>query len=369
MAAEPPASRGTRTVAFVVPGSLDTPTGGYAYDRRVIAELEARGWRVDVLRLEDGFPFPGPEALADAARQLAALPQGALALCDGLAFGAMPTVARTHRDRLTLVALVHHPLALETGLDPATAAALTASEREALAVTRGVVVTSPATARLLAGYGVAADRITVALPGTEQPRPAAGTRTADQQAPVHLLSVASLVPRKGHALLLDALHRLRDLPWQLTCVGSLDLDPPTARAIRAAAHERGLDARIAFVGAVPGADLARFYDAADVFVMPTLYEGYGLAVAEAVARGLPVIGSRTGGIPDLVDEHSGVIVPPGALDPLTTALDRVIRDDAWRLHLAAGAWARAAALPTWPGTAAAVERALLAAQTNGDLQR
>jgi len=189
------------------------------------------------------------------------------------------------------------------------------------------------------------------------------------QAPVQLLSVASLVPRKGHALLLDALHRLRDLPWQLTCVGSLDLDPPTAQAIRAAAHERGLDARISFVGAVPSADLARFYDAADVFVMPTLYEGYGLAVAEAVARGLPVIATRTGGIPDLVDEHSGVIVPPGAVDPLTTALDRVIRDDAWRSRLAAGAWARAATLPTWPETGAAVERALLAAETRGKLQR
>ena len=367
--AQPPASRGTRTVAFVVPGSLDTPTGGYAYDRRVIAELETRGWRVDVLRLENGFPFPGDEALADAARQFAALPEGALALCDGLAFGAMPAVARAHGDRLALVALVHHPLALETGLDRATAAALTASEREALAVARGVVVTSPATARLLAGYGVTAERITVAVPGTERPRPAAGTRSADQQAPVHLLSVASLVPRKGHALLLDALHRLRGLKWQLTCVGSLELDPTTAHAIRATARERGLDARITFVGAVPSDDLHRFYDAADVFVMPTLYEGYGLAVAEAVARGLPVIGSRTGGIPDLLDEHSGVLVPPGDADALATALDRVIRDDTWRVHLAAGAWARAATLPTWPETAAAVEGALLRAQTDGELQR
>ena len=103
--------------------------------------------------------------------------------------------------------------------------------------------------------------------------------------------------------------------------------------------------------------------------MPTLYEGYGLAVAEAVARGLPVIATRTGGIPDSVDERSGVIVPPGALDPLTTALDRAIRDDAWRGRLAAGAWARAATLPTWPETAVAVERALLAAETRGELQR
>lgn len=369
MAHEPPASRGARRVALVVPGSLDTPTGGYAYDRRLVAELEAREWQVDVLRLADGFPFPGGGALVDASRQLAALPDGTLALCDGLAFGAMPAAARAHRDRLALVALVHHPLALETGLDPATAAALAASEREALACARGVVVTSPATARLLADYGVAADRITVAVPGTERAVPAAGGRSTDATRPVHLLAVASLVPRKGHALLLDALTHLRNLPWRLTCVGSLDLDPATAEAIRALARERGLDDRITFVGAVPGSDLGRFYDAADVFVMPTFYEGYGMAVAGAVAYGLPVVASRTGGIPDLVDDRSGVLVPPGALEPLTTALDRVIRDDAWRTTLAAGAGARAATLPTWQDTAAAVERALLASVRHGELQR
>jgi glycosyltransferase involved in cell wall biosynthesis len=368
-APESPAAPSARRVALVVPGSLDTPTGGYAYDRRLAAELAARGWTVDVVRLDDGFPFPSAAALEHAGQSLAALPDGALALCDGLAFGAMPAVARAHRDRLTLVALVHHPLALETGLDEATAARLAASERDALANARAVVVTSPNTARLLGGYGVAAVRITVALPGTERTVPAAGTRSADATQPVHLLAVASLVPRKGHTLLLDALTRLRDLPWRLTCVGSLDLDPATAQTIRATARERGLDGRITFVGAVPSVELARFYDAADVFVMPTFYEGYGMAVAEAVAHGLPVVGTRTGGIPDLVDERSGILLPPGALDPLTTALDRVIRDDAWRASLAAGAATRAATLPTWPDTAAAVERALFASIRHGELQR
>jgi glycosyltransferase involved in cell wall biosynthesis len=365
MAHEPPVPHGPRRVSLVVPGSLDTPTGGFAYDLRLVAELAARGWSVDVLDLGDGFPFPTPETLARADRLLGALPPGASALCDGLAFGAMPAVAHAQRDRLTLLALVHHPLALETGLDPAAAAALADSERAALTAARGVIVTSPATARLLGDYGVAAARITVAEPGTDRRRPAPARHTS----PVQLLAVASLVPRKGHALLLDALTRLRDLPWRLTCVGSLDLDPATARAVRAIAHDRGLDERITFVGAVPAGDLARFYGAADVFVMPTFYEGYGMAVAEAVAHGLPVVGSRTGGIPDLVDDRSGVLVPPGALDPLTTALDRVIRDDAWRAALATGAAARAATLPTWAETAAAVERAILTAHRHGELQR
>jgi glycosyltransferase involved in cell wall biosynthesis len=368
MAHEPLVAHGTRRVTLVVPGSLDTPTGGYAYDRRVIAELAVRGWAVDVLDLGDGFPFPAAETLVRAARLLAALPAGATALCDGLAFGAMPAVAHGHRDRLTLVALVHHPLALETGLDPAAAATLADSERTALHAARAVVVTSRATARLLGDYGVPADRITVAPPGTDRPS-AAPARNRGPGGPVQLLAVASLVPRKGHGLLLDALTRLRDLPWRLTCVGSLDLDPATAQAIRDLAHARGLDARITFVGAVPSSDLARFYEAADVFVMPTWYEGYGMAVAEAIAHGLPVVASRTGGIPDLVDDRSGVLLPPGALDPLTTALERVIREDTWRASLAAGAAMRAVTLPTWPETAAAVEQALLAAHHHGKLQR
>ena len=106
-----------------------------------------------------------------------------------------------------------------------------------------------------------------------------------------------------------------------------------------------------FAGAVQGADLDVHYDRADVFVLPTFYEGYGMAVAEAVARGLPVVCSRTGALPDLVDARSGVLVPPGDVDALAEALAAVIGDDALRARLAAGAVARAATLPTWPDTA------------------
>jgi glycosyltransferase involved in cell wall biosynthesis len=358
----------SRTLALLVPGSLDTPTGGYAYDKRMVQELRARGWRVEVLVVEGGFPFPTADALALADRALAALPGGALVLCDGLAFGAMPDAAARHAERLRLVALVHHPLALETGLAPDVARALADSERRALAATRGVVVTSRATVARVAEYGVAEARITPVEPGIDPAAPAAGTRRRDATAPVELLCVASVVPRKAHDVLLTALARLRDLPWHLTCVGSLDMDPDTAGHVQARAAAPDLAGRVTFTGSAVGAELERAYHRADVFVLPSHYEGYGLAVAEAVARGLPVVCSDTGAGAELVGPDSGAVVPPGDLEGLTAALARIIGDDAHRAGLAARAAARAATLRTWPEAAVVLEAALLRAR-DGDLQR
>jgi len=352
-------SDGARRVSFVVPGALDTPTGGYAYDRHVIDGLRDRGWHVKVHELDGGYPFPDAGAVARADALLASLAEGTLVVCDGLAFGALPEAAARQAARLRLVALVHHPLALETGLDPAAAAALRASERSALQAARAVIVTSRATAATMKDFGVPTGVVTVVEPGTASAPPARGSRLAMPGADVHVLCVASLVPRKGHLLLIEALHAVRTLHWRLTCVGSLTLHPETAAGICALAAARGLGARIRFTGAAHGDALAAAYDAADVFVLPSWYEGYGMAVAEAVARGLPVVATRTGAAGDLVDQRSGILVEPGDLDALTAALDRVIGDDACRTSLAAGAAARAAALPAWPQAAARFEAALL----------
>ncbi len=181
-------------VAFAVPGDLATPTGGYGYDRRVIAELQALGWRVDVLSLGDGFPRPSAEQRAIALSRLESLPEGAPVMIDGLALGALPDEAETIARRAPLVALVHHPLALETGLSPADAGKFFKSERTALASARAVIVTSPSTAeRLSEDYDVSPEIITVAPPGTDRGEPAKGSSDGT----LHLLSVGAVVPRKG----------------------------------------------------------------------------------------------------------------------------------------------------------------------------
>ena len=139
-----------RRVAFAVPGDLATQTGGYAYDRRMIRELEVLGWSVDVVNLGGGFPYPSAEEREDARTRLAGVSVGYPIIVDGLSFGVLPDVAAELSRDHALIALVHHPLALESGLSAAQAEAFRASERAALARARHVIVTSAATARLLA---------------------------------------------------------------------------------------------------------------------------------------------------------------------------------------------------------------------------
>ncbi|HRD67963.1 MAG TPA: glycosyltransferase, partial [Candidatus Competibacter sp.] len=186
---------------FLIPGDPDTRTGGYLYDRRIMAGLATRGWQIELHRLDASFPEPTPAALQETAEALAVLPDQTLVVVDGLALGAMPGAVAPHRERLRLVGLVHHPLALETGLDETRQRALHASEREALRSVRHVIVTSPSTARALAGYDVPPERCAVVLPGTD-PAPLATGSGGGEPA---LFCAASLTPRKGHAVLFRAL--------------------------------------------------------------------------------------------------------------------------------------------------------------------
>ena len=332
-----------RSLAFMIPGDLESLTGGYGYDRRVIPGLRTLGWKVDVQALDGSFPNPTRFAREDVRRRFAAVADAGVVLVDGLAFGALAGEAERERDRLRLVALVHHPLAEETGIDRPTAALLEASEKRALAATRLVIVTSRPTAISLSRYGVDPGRIAVVEPGTD---PATLARGSDG-GPVHLLCVASLIPRKGHEVLVEALARLRHLSWRLTCVGSVDRDTDTASRVRAMLAQYELADRVTFTGDLHQPELNGEYDSADVFVLPTFHEGYGMVVSEAIARGLPVISCPTGAIAELVTPDAGVLVPPGDVSQLANALADLIEHRETRRRLAAGARQVRNRLPTW----------------------
>jgi glycosyltransferase involved in cell wall biosynthesis len=345
-------------LVFAVPGALDTPTGGYAYDRRMIAELTRLGWDVAVLDLGNEFPRPTPPARAAARAKLAAVLPATPIVLDGLAFGVLPDVAaalaRTHR----LIALVHHPLALESGLDPEDACALQVSERAALADARHTITTSQAVARVLtADYAVPPQRLTIAPPGTDKAAPARGTSDGT----IALLAVGAVVPRKGYDVLIAALAELDDLPWRLTIAGDRTRDPATAdRLVRDIADRRLAD-RVIVAGAVSDERLEALYVGADLFVLPSRYEGYGMGFAEAIAHGLPVIGTTAGAIPETVPAGAGLLVPPDDAPALAAALRRLIADAGERGRLAAAARAAAAQLPTWAESAALFSRAIEAA--------
>jgi glycosyltransferase involved in cell wall biosynthesis len=354
-----------RHAAFVVPGDLNSLTGGYGYDREILAGLRAAGWSIDVVQLDAGYPWPSLDARRDAARKIDAIADGTTVVVDGLAFGAMPELARRHAARLRWMALVHHPLALESGLDAYQSQQLFDSERTALAAAQLVVTTSAATARALADYGVTDDRIRVVPPGTMRAAPVITSvdTLVCAGAGLSLLCVATLTPRKGHALLFEALAALQDRDWTLHCVGSTMPDPGTTAALRAQLAHHGLASRVHLHGEFPAPALQALYARADVFVLASYHEGYGMALAEALAHGLPIVSTTAGAIPDTVPAAAGVLVPPGDTMALRAALAKVLDDRAYRGRLAAGARAASACLPRWSDAVVQFAAALDALQS------
>ncbi len=347
-----------RRVAFGIPGDLATPTGGYAYDRRIIAELAARDWRADVVDLGEGFPFPDAATREAAQAKLAGVPSDMPVVVDGLALGALPETAARLAERHRLIALIHHPLALETGLAADEAAALRRSETRALGFARRVIVTSAFTARLLvADYAVGPDRVAIIRPGVDRPP----LRRAVEERRLALLAVGAVVARKGYDILLGALATLRDMPWRLTVVGDLTRDAAAVARLMADIVRFDLAGRIAVAGAVSPERLAVLYASADIFALASRFEGYGMAFAEAIAHGVPVVGTTAGAISETVPPAAGLLVAPGDSRAFAAALRRLIERPDERRRLAEGASAAAAMLPTWTQAAVLFEQALEAA--------
>lgn len=339
------------SLRFLIPGDWTQPTGGYTYDRRIVMALRDNGCSVEVHSLSGHWPFPSDADLAAAAQLVSYWPDDSLVVADGLAFGALEPVVAPHASRLRWVALVHHPLHLETGLTESQRQCLVASETAALRHAKRVVVTSHATASDVAAMGVPPDRIGVVEPGTD-PAPAhvrpAGSSAytdTDDRRPVRLLCVATLTPRKGHQLLLAALEGLRHLPWELHNVGSAERDPATARQLHAQAGS--MADRVFWHGEVDAPTLQAHYAAADVFVLASLHEGFGMVVTEALAHGLPVVASDAGALAQTLPPGVGLSVPAGSVPALQAALERVLVDHRLRDQLASASRSRAQGLPTW----------------------
>ncbi len=344
--------------AFVIPGDITLPTGGYAYDRAVLALLGQQGVDAVHVALPASYPSPTPGDLAATLQALADLPAATVLLIDGLAFGAMPddVVAAI---RQPIVALCHHPLALEAGLGPERQAELRALETSALARARHTVVTSTMTKQILAAdFGVPPDRITVAEPGTDRAPRAIGTQNG---LPLQLLAVGSLVPRKGYDVLIRALAPLTSLDWRLTIVGATDRSPETVRAVEQLLAATDLAGRVRITGPVRASALAAHYHGADLFVMPSLFEGYGMVLAEAMARGLPIVCTTGGAAAETAPDDTALKVPPGDVERLRAAIRNALSDPSLRRRMSDAAWAAGQRLPQWNDTARIVAGVLRSA--------
>lgn len=342
-----------RDVAFLIPGDLELPTGGYAYDRAVLRLLPGFGLRPIQVALPGSFPNPSEEDLEDCAAIVRSLPKDCLLLIDGLAYGAMPEALIRRFDR-PIIALCHHPLALENGISATRAEELYACERSALALARHVIVTSPMTGKILNGdFGVPEDKITVARPGATRK----GRATGSGSALLDVLAVGSVVPRKGYHVLIDALSRIKARNWRLSIVGAVRA-PDCAAALEAQIVAAGLQEKVRLLGAVNEKALDSLYEHADLFVMSSLFEGYGMVLAEAMARGLPIVTTTGGAASDTVPEGAGLKVPPGDAEALAGALEQALADPALRRTLGDAAFAAGENLKGWEDTAAIIAQAL-----------
>jgi len=362
-------------VHVVLPGDVDdprSPSGGNTYGRRVARELDALGWTVAKHRVAGSWPRPSAAEEAGLVRLLASVPDGETVLLDGLVACGVPEAVVPQSGRVRLVVIVHLPLAAEAGLPADVAAELDARERATLQAVDAIVVTSAAAARQLASpvfvaeSGSATPRqldgtppVFVAEPGTDPAPRATGTDGASA-----LVCVAAVTPVKGHDVLVDALASVADLPWTCVCAGPLDRAPGHVAEVRRRIERAGLTDRVRLVGPLDPAARDAAYAAADLAVAPSRTETYGMAVAEALARGLPLVATTGGALPDTVGHapdgtRPGLLVPPDDPAALAAALRRWFDEPALRAQLRAAATARVATLPTWTATAEAIAAALV----------
>jgi glycosyltransferase involved in cell wall biosynthesis len=343
------------TLALLVPGSLAQLTGGYLFARRVVEGLRALGRPVTVVELEGRFPDADDAACAAASAALRRLPAGSIAVIDGLALPGFAECLPREARRLRLIGFIHHPLSHETGLDAGTAQRYAAIEARLWPLLHGAICPSAHTARALIDAGLTANRVAVAIPGTDKP-PAIPDRP--HRDALHLLTVGTVTPRKGHLLLVEALAGLRELDWHLTCIGSLERDRTAAEALRRAIAAKGLGKRITLAEECAQSRVNAAYRDADVFILASYEEGFGMVCAEALAHGLPLVTTTAGAITEIVPASAALLVPPGDAIALRDALQRMMSDATLRARLASGAALTARGLPAWPAAVRAWSAAL-----------
>ena len=335
-------------IRFIIPGDINTPSGGYRYDRTILEEWRALNVAFDLVSLSGSYPNPSDDDKALTFSVIDECDDADITVIDGLAGGCFPKLIEELSKSAPCVSLLHHPLSLENGISQEDADFLEETERKGLNFTKAVITTSPATSKTVAElFAIDDAAIHTVEPGVSRATPI-DFRT---EPPLSILSVGSITQRKGHDVLIKAVAQFADKPWQLTIIGPQHFDPAHFSELTALSQELGVSDRITFLDSLSDEALSREYAKADIFALASRYEGYGMAYAEAIVRGIPVVGTTAGAIPDTVPLEAGILTAADDVEAFSNALSSLLNDTPLRQKKHLGALAVEPNFPTWSGSA------------------
>ncbi|MEP3631082.1 MAG: glycosyltransferase family 4 protein [Hyphomicrobiales bacterium] len=335
-------------IRFIIPGDINTPSGGYRYDRTILEEWRELNVAFDLVSLSGSYPNPSDDDKALAFSIIDECDDADITIVDGLAGGCFPELIEELSKSAPCISLLHHPLSLENGISQEEAEFLEETERKGLNFTKAVITTSSATSKTVAElFAIDNAVIHTVEPGVTRATPIE-FRT---EPPLSILSVGSITERKGHDVLIKALALIKEEQWHLTIIGPQNFDRACFLELTALCQELGVSDRVTFLDSLSEDELSQQYAKADIFALASRYEGYGMAYAEAIVRGIPVIGTTAGAIPDTVPLEAGILTLADDVEAFSKALSSLLNDTPLRHKKHLGALAVEPDFPTWSGSA------------------
>ncbi|MBN1455823.1 MAG: glycosyltransferase family 4 protein [Methanomicrobia archaeon] len=341
-------------IATIVLGNIDALTGGYLYMRKAVEYLRAHDTETEVLSIP-ALPFPYLLQLCSNIVLCFRFPrrQYDVVVEDEMAHPALFLFNHWLKfGTQTKIVVIVHMLWWKAAKNSLKARYVKFIEMQLLKTADRIIANSHYTRAELEAVGIPGSIITVSHPGYDLPFSnttwASAPRPARDRIALKLLTVANITPLKGLDMLIEALARLSDPALTLDIVGDEHRDLRYSQRLKASVARYGLETRVRFHGQQPPDKLARFYADADILVLPSHCEAFGIVVAEAMAFGLPIVATRCGGIPELVtDGENGFLVPPNDVSSLAEAIQKLAADPARRARCGRSSDEKTRNLNTW----------------------
>ena len=309
-------------IHFLIPEDINLLKGNYVYNKRIAEGLKAIGHQVIIQQLPDDFPFPSDTSLQQCRQIMGAIPQAEPVIIDNLVFGVIPDILKDFYLQKPIVALVHITLSADPNLTAYQREMVLSLEKKAQKYAKKFIVSSSYTANLLTAAGIEKNQINVIIPGVDNyPQ-----KKIYPGKPSKLLSIANFTRNKGYMTLMKALTALKNKDWELHCYGNLNFDKEYVDELQMIIRRNGLKEKVWLHGPVSGKELSDVYLNADLFIHASNFETYGMAVAEALAHGIPVITSTGGGICETVPVKMGQFFNPGDVYVLQTIIEELLEN-------------------------------------------